>query len=1017
MTRCFTITTARQSVCCLLLVLAFSPGCNRDTPDPEVDGPNPGAAVSEATLDEARGQIAAGHFDAARAVIARYLQDHPDDPEGLEMAGDGAVQADDPIAATKFYQAAVAAAEVPSKQLWLKWAGATVSDQRPFETIAVLRDAVQVYPDVLEIRQNLASLLARVGLQHQAAEHLRWLVQHKHRSQNVLLILADLNRPQTFAPTCESALRRHPDDLRPRFSLAQLDAAQSKWNEVEQALAAVVARHRDFVPALALYGRALVELDRTEAVRQWSQSLPPQIEGDPQYWLAAGIWASRQEATEQAARAYWAAVRLDENDPESLQGLSASLAKLGRTEQARVAADRAENLAMLRSHTTTLATWDYDSQTAVVDLARTLYDLGRLWEATSWLMAGASMQQHPDPRWEQTLRKIRAELKGSTPWQLPDSLVSTKIDLSSYPEVAWRQSSDDVSPSLAEPADPERSLVGPAVSRERAVPGLRDGFGVAAPFRDEAATRSLKHVCAIDKPDDQEAGLMIYQSGAGGAGVIDFDLDGWPDLYLTVMDGTPDRQDSRPNRLHRNLAGEFSDVTAAASLIDRGFAQGISVGDYDADGWPDVYVANIGPNQLYRNNGDGTFQEVTERCGLGRKEPGGSGWTTSVAIADLNGDGQADIYEVGYCRGEQPLTLECIDPSVDQPRSCNPIAFDAEPDRIWAGNGDGTFHDATDWLGPHEPGRGFALVVGDLDGRRGLETYVANDMTANHFWAKRDGTNAFGLSEQAGVRGLAFNRRSAAQASMGIAAADADRDGDIDFLLTHFVDDHNTYYRQDSPGVWSDESQVAGFAESSQPMLAYGTQWIDVDNDGSLEVFIANGDIDDFRSQGRAFRQRAQLLKQVTRGRWQVTAADQRGGYFGEHKLARAVATLDANRDGRCDLIVTHLFDPVALLINQTATSGKQTRFFLRARSTHRDAIGTRVRFTTDTGTLEQSLLTGNGFQCVNEACVAFGTCDAETLRNVQVTWPDGIDESLGKLDSGADYLVTQGAGVWRLGS
>ncbi|WP_182868191.1 FG-GAP-like repeat-containing protein [Rhodopirellula sp. JC639] len=1009
------VTTAWRSVCIVLVVLVTSSGCNRDTPDPEVKEPPPGTQVSEVTLDEARRQIAAGQFDAARTLISRYLQDHPNDPLALEMAGDGAVQADDATAAIGFYQAAVAASEQPTKQVWLKWAGATVNAQRPFETIAVLRQAVQDYPSVLEIRQNLASLLARVGLQHEAAEHLRWLVQHKYGSQSILLILADLNRPQTHAPTCESALRCHPEDLRPMFSLAQLDASQSKWNEVEQALQAVLARHPRFVPALALYGRALVELDRTEAVRQWSQSLPPQIEGDPQYWLSAGIWASRHGATEQAARAYWTAVRLDENDPEALQGLSASLAKLGRTEQARIAADRAEKIAMLRSHTTTLATWDYDSQTAVVDLARTLDDLGRLWEATSWLMLGASMQQHPDPRWEQTLRKIRAELKGSTPWQLPGALVSTKLDLSSIPEVVWRQSSDEVSPSSAEPADPNRSHVGPAVSEKRTAPAFGDGLGMAAAFRDEAVRRSLSHVCAINKPDDQEAGLMIYQSGAGGAGVIDFDLDGWPDLYLTVMDGTPNRQDSRPNRLYRNHAGKFSDVTAAASLIDRGFAQGVSVGDYDADGWPDVYVANIGPNRLYRNNGDGTFQEVTELCGLGENDPGGSRWTTSVAIADLNGDGQADIYEVGYCRGEQPMTLECIDPSIDQPRSCNPIAFDAEPDRIWAGNGDGTFDDATDWLGPHEPGRGFALVVGDLDGRGGLETYVANDMTANHFWANRDGGNALGLSEQAGIRGLAFNRRSAAQASMGIAAADADRDGDIDFLLTHFVDDHNTYYRQDSPGIWSDESQVAGFAESSQSMLAYGTQWIDVDNDGSLEVFIANGDIDDFRFQGRAFRQRAQLLEQVTHGRWQVTPADRLGDYFRVDKLGRAVATLDANRDGRCDLIVTHLFDPVALLVNQTETADRQTRFFLRARSTHRDAIGTRIRFTTSKGTFEQSLLAGNGFQCVNEACVAFGTGDVATLRNVRVTWPDGINESLGELAGGTDYLVTQGAGVWRL--
>uniref|UniRef100_UPI003568C72D CRTAC1 family protein n=1 Tax=Stieleria sp. TaxID=2795976 RepID=UPI003568C72D len=509
---------------------------------------------------------------------------------------------------------------------------------------------------------------------------------------------------------------------------------------------------------------------------------------------------------------------------------------------------------------------------------------------------------------------------------------------------------------------------------------------------------------------DAESGLMIYQSGAGGAGVVDFDLDGWPDTYLTVMDGTPRREDSGPNRLYRNLAGEYSDVTDFSALLDRGFSQGVAVGDYNADGWPDVLVANIGENRLYQNNGDGTFRDVTASCRLS-----GSGWTTSVAIADLNADGHADLYEVGYCRGEEPLQLPCVVESIGEARSCNPMAFDAEPDRIWVGNGDGTFDDATDWFGPHEPGRGFALVIGDFDRRPGLETYVANDMTANHYWAKSDQTPASGLSDQAAVRGLALNRRSVAQASMGIAAADADNDGDIDFLLTHFVDDHNTFYRQDSPGVWTDASQAAGFVDSSKPMLAYGTQWIDVDNDGMLEVFIANGDIDDFEFEGRSFRQLPQLLQQVTRGRWSERQADSLGDYFTRPRLARSVATLDADRDGRTDLIVTHLFDPVALLINRSETSAEQTRFFLRATATHRDAIGARVRFTANDRTIEQSLLAGNGFQCANEACIVVAVPDVETLEDVNVTWPDGSDESLGDLTGGRDYLISQHLGVWPL--
>ena len=877
--------TVRRLLGSILVTLGLCLGCDRGTPIDgpieRVDDPTAGAQASavnleEVNLEDARRLIAAGNFDAARQELHRYLQTHPDDPEALEMAGDGAMQANDLATAIDFYDAAVKAASNPSRELWFKWAGATITAERPFDTITILRDAVEQYPDDRTIRQNLASILAQVGLQHEAAEHLRWLVQRRHGSQSILFNLSDMSRPQTFDATCQSALLRNPDDLRPVFSLAQSDLAESNWKEVEKALAPVVKQHPDFLPAVALYGRALVELDDAESVEKWSQSLPREIEAHSQYWLAAGNWAYRHGSMEQAARAYWSAVRLNENDPEALHGLSTSLTKLGRLAEAGFAARRAGKISALQSQLATLGTWDFDSQKAVVDLALTLQDLGRPWEATNWLMIGFSMKQHSDPRLEPTFRAIRNDLTGATPWQQPEQMVSTKMDLSSFPSVAWRQSGNEASPRTGENSED------------------------IVRFRDEAATRSLLHVCRIGKSGDRESGLMIYQSGAGGAGVIDFDLDGWPDAYLTVMDGTPSRQDSGPNRLHRNRAGEFTDVTDPSSLIDRGFSQGIAVGDYNADGWPDLYVANIGENHLYRNNGDGTFRDVTEQCKLH-----GTGWTTSVAIADLNDDGHADIFEVGYCRGEKPLTQECIVSSIGEARSCNPMAFDSEPDRIWAGNGDGTFSDATQWLGPHEEGRGFALVIGDLDRQPGLEIYVANDMTANHYWAKAVDASDFALSDQALLRGLAFNRRSMAQASMGIAAADADNDGDIDFLLTHFVDDHNTYYQQYRDGFWSDESQVAGFAESSKPMLALGTQWIDVDNDGSLELFVANGDIDDFRFEGRSFRQPVQLFRQVTRGRWQLMQADLLGDYFAKDHLARAVATLDANRDGRTDLLVT----------------------------------------------------------------------------------------------------------------
>jgi hypothetical protein len=303
------------------------------------------------------------------------------------------------------------------------------------------------------------------------------------------------------------------------------------------------------------------------------------------------------------------------------------------------------------------------------------------------------------------------------------------------------------------------------------------------------------------------------------------------------------------------------------------------------------------------------------------------------------------------------------------------------------------------------------LVVGDLDASGSLDVYVANDMTANHFWSQDTKADPFRLSEQATLRGLAFNKRSLSQASMGIAVGDADNDSDVDFLVTHFSGDHNTFYEQVGEGIWSDRSHQVGLAAPSDRMLAYGTQWIDAENDGSSELVIANGDIDDFTHQGRAFRQPFQVFDRVQDGRWVLLDRSELGKYFRGNYLARAVASLDADRDGRTDLAVTHLFDPVALLVNETAGAGTRTRFFVRGTRCHPDAIGTQIMVQIQGGSQIRQLFAGDGYQCSNERCITFGTGDADSLEEVTVLWPDGSREELGTLSSKNDYLVIQGSG------
>ncbi len=237
-------------------------------------------------------------------------------------------------------------------------------------------------------------------------------------------------------------------------------------------------------------------------------------------------------------------MQLNENDGEALSRLSAALASLGRVDEAKAAARRGAKIAALRDDVDSLISWKNNSQTAAVKIANTLEQLGRRWEATTWLQAAFQMTQNKDPQLNATYQSIRAKLTGQTPWQLPENLVAAKLDLSDLPAIDWQ---------------PRKSTTAPDQ------PVMVAGGKIR--FDDQAGKRGLEHVCKLGKPPGQEASLAIYQSGAGGAGVIDFDLDGWPDLYLTNLDGTPKRQDSSANQLHRNLAGRFADVTGSARSV------------------------------------------------------------------------------------------------------------------------------------------------------------------------------------------------------------------------------------------------------------------------------------------------------------------------------------------------------------------------------------------------------------------------------------------------------------------
>jgi tetratricopeptide (TPR) repeat protein len=993
--------------CCTLgmiagVTFAFGlAGCDRGGPakpprsatgqDGESAGVSDSSSVNPIAL--ASRSIAAGDWQTADRYVREHLVQNPTDPMALEMAGDILAQQGESEQSIASYQEAVQQSSKPSLQLFEKLARQFMASGQAYESVSVLQSAIENYPDADRARYDLTGLVTILGLNQLAVEPLRWLVRHKGSDEESLAVLAHPNNVQPDPDFCRKLLAKYPDDLRPVYALAKLDANKYQWQSAVTQLRPVVEKHPDFGPAIVLYVRALVELEiagepnvsdtpsRPTELMRWAKKFPANVLEMPEHWVAAGLWARHRNENGAAARAFAEAVRLDQaSDGATLSYLLTSLQQINRVEEAGQVAKRFEQLANLHDATKTFYERKSQSQFAAMKVAYLMVELGRLWEAEAWTRLAKSLPNDPVASIEQAHQVILSKLRPDTPWQTSIGLVADQIKIDDLPEFTWSTRIVDEVKAVA-------SVPNPTIQ-----------------FSNQAAERGLIHVVEID-PRAEKDGHWIYQSTGGGAGVIDLDLDGWPDVALANLDGHPLQEDSKPNRLFRNLDGKFSDVTPGCGYNDKGFAQGITVGDYNDDGFADVLDCNIGTNRLFRNNGDGTLTDITSQVGLSS-----NAWTASAVIADIDGDGNADIFEVNYCDNNGPYDKPCRSPANGQLSSCPPLHFDARADQLWAGSAEGTFVDKSkSWMGPTSYGRGLGVVAGFFDERPGMDLYVANDMTINHLWSMNPDSDKVTLDEIATLRGLAMSGQSVSQASMGMAVGDPDGDGDIDFFLTHFAEDHNTFYEQISPGIWMDRTYAIGLYEPSYDLLGFGTQFADFNNDGSSDLIITNGHVGDTGREDIGYQMPPQLFTRQTSGRWTELDDQMLGDYFTSNHLGRALVTLDANRDGLVDSLITHLYEPVALLINQSPTEAKSLGLHLRSTQSQRDAIGAIVTVRFDGKTQTSQLTAGDGYMSSNERKITVGLNRVERIDEVSVQWPSGQTQIFGPMQPGNDYLLVEG--------
>ncbi len=505
--------------------------------------------------------------------------------------------------------------------------------------------------------------------------------------------------------------------------------------------------------------------------------------------------------------------------------------------------------------------------------------------------------------------------------------------------------------------------------------------------------------------------LYFAEMAGGGAALFDYDGDGDTDLYCvqghmlgpgkTLADATfqPSHPEPFTDRLYRNDTGlgsdgrpvlRFTDVTDRMGVLTPGYGMGVTSGDYDNDGWPDLYVTNMGSNQMLRNNGDGTFTDTTDVTGTDDRR-----WSVSAAFVDYDQDGWLDLFVANYVDFRLATHKPCAS-ATGQFDYCGPLAYRPEPDRLFRNRGDGTFEDVTTRSRVHtEYGSGLGVVAADFNGDGRPDIYVANDQMPNQMWIKQgDGT----FVNEALFAGSAVNEEGKPEASMGVVAGDFDGDGSEDLFMTHITRETNTLYLNDGTGLFVDSSRESGLGMASFKFTGFGTVLSDYDNDGWQDLFIANGavkTIPELAQEGDKFplRQTNQLFRNLGGGRFEEIS-DRAGEALQVSEVSRGVSAGDLDQDGDTDLVVANNMGPTELLDNQVGSARRWLGLRLVGGPGLRDMLGTRVAARLPGGqVLWRRANTDGSYASGVEPRVLVGLGDSAEIAELEVIWPDGRRE------------------------
>jgi enediyne biosynthesis protein E4 len=547
------------------------------------------------------------------------------------------------------------------------------------------------------------------------------------------------------------------------------------------------------------------------------------------------------------------------------------------------------------------------------------------------------------------------------------------------------------------------------------------GFVKTGPiiFQDVAEASGLTHWHHTAGTSEKR---LILEAKGPGVCLLDYDNDGWLDIYL-VNGSTYDALDGKAPAPHaalyrNNHDGTFTDVTQKAGVANDRWGYGCAVGDYDNDGWPDIFVTNFGKNRLYRNNHDGTFSDMGEKAGVTVGT-----WSSGATFGDYDGDGRLDLFVDGYAQidltnppysGTKAVNFAFCEYRGVQ-TMCGPRGLKGEQDHLFHNNGDGTFTDVSKKLGVDDPNGyyGLGALFADVNGDGKPDLLVANDSTPNYLYMNK-GNGTF--EDESYASGYALNNDGREAANMGIAAGDYENNGHLSVVNTTFADDYNILFQNDGTGFLTDVSYQANIAQSAIPFVSFADGFLDYDNDGWKDLLIINGhvypEVDKHPEWGTSYAQRPLLYHNLKNGKFELIPAVEGTG-LAVVSVGRGAAFGDIFNDGRISVVINNMDGVPVLLRNVNKDHHHWVEMKLIGGSkSPRDAVGATVYLAANGIRQRADVLSGGSYLSSNDMRVHFGLGDATEAGSAEIHWPSGAKETVKLPAVDRIYTATEGQGI-----